>query len=400
MSLIGPIKKSELALLYQPQMSADGSTIACVEALLRHDHPVRGRVGAGEVLGHFNTPELLEELDWWVLERACRDALNWASLPVSVNVSATQFHKPDFAARVLALVTEVGLTPTRLELEIVEGAFINDFAAATANLEALRREGIRIALDDFGTGYSSLTYLLKIPVDKVKIDKCFVDNVEQLQSAAVIQAIVALSRALGLKVTAEGVETAEQHRFLRAAGCHYMQGYLFSMAASAYRRLSGAAAQRSEPGTGSSKLEAANPKQVAAAFLVTSLRQDGLVGQRADTIGNRNVGCSVVGVQHHGRPLRQREPAGHDDRVGRAVGNRLVGTDMEPPARQVDGAQQRAGIIAHDRMDELVERGAVRLMLEAASNFNSAPLPTKCRATFVPEKLAPPVTTSGPSLKM
>ena len=89
-----------------------------------------------------------------------------------------------------------------------------------------------IALDDFGTGYSSLTYLLKIPVDKVKIDKSFVDNVELMQSAAVIQAIVALARAIGLKVTAEGVETAEQHRFLRAAGCHYMQGYLFSMAAS------------------------------------------------------------------------------------------------------------------------------------------------------------------------
>jgi EAL domain-containing protein (putative c-di-GMP-specific phosphodiesterase class I) len=232
MSLIGPIKKSELALLYQPQVSADGRTITCVEALLRQDHPVRGRIGAGEVLSHFNTPELLEELDWWVLERACRDALNWPSLPVSINVSATQFHKPDFAARVLALVSEVGIAPSRVELEIVEGAFIDDFAAATANLTALRSEGIKIALDDFGTGYSSLTYLLKIPVDKVKIDKSFVDNVELMQSAAVIQAIVALARAIGLKVTAEGVETAEQHRFLRAAGCHYMQGYLFSMAAS------------------------------------------------------------------------------------------------------------------------------------------------------------------------
>lgn len=232
MDRIGNIKTSELTLVYQPQVSARCGTVSSVEALLRHNHPVRGRIGAGETLAHFNTPELQSQLDWWVLRRACKDALNWQSIPVSINVSAIQFHDPDFAPRVLDVVAEAGIAPDRVELEIVEDAFIDDFTAATSNIDALRSAGIRIALDDFGKGYSSLTYLLRIPVDKIKIDKCFVDQVDTVQSAAVIQAIVALARAIGLKVTAEGVETAEQQRFLRAVGCHYLQGYLFAMAAS------------------------------------------------------------------------------------------------------------------------------------------------------------------------
>jgi EAL domain-containing protein (putative c-di-GMP-specific phosphodiesterase class I) len=232
MDQIGPVRKNELALVYQPQMSSDGATMVCVEALVRHDHPERGRLGAGELLRNFDTTALLEDLDWWVLERACKDALQWPSVQVSVNISATQFHRPGFADRVLSVVERIGLPPSRLELEIVEAAFINDYDAASINLNALRDRGVKIALDDFGTGYSSLTYLLRIPVDKVKIDKCFIDNVEMVQSAAVVHAIVSLARAVGLKVTAEGVETAAQHRFLKAAGCHYMQGYLFSMALS------------------------------------------------------------------------------------------------------------------------------------------------------------------------
>ncbi|MCX7325933.1 MAG: EAL domain-containing protein [Hyphomicrobiales bacterium] len=227
--MIGSIRTRELTLLYQPQVVARTGALECVEALLRHEHPRRGLLGASETLANFNTPELLEQLDWWVLERACRDALNWKSLPVSINISATQLRRPDFAMRVLELVARVGIAPYRVELEIVEGSFIDDFEAATCNINVLREAGIRIALDDFGTGYSSLTYLLKIPVDKVKIDKSFVDNVANVKSAVVIQAIVALARASGLKVTAEGVESAEQQRFLRTVGCHYLQGYLFAM---------------------------------------------------------------------------------------------------------------------------------------------------------------------------
>jgi EAL domain-containing protein (putative c-di-GMP-specific phosphodiesterase class I) len=116
----------------------------------------------------------------------------------------------------------------RLELEIVESSFIDDFEVADQALVRLRSLGIRIALDDFGTGYSSLTYLRRLTLDKIKIDQSFVAGVDMVQSAAIVQAIVALGRALGFKITAEGVETLEQHRFLRACGCHYLQGFLFS----------------------------------------------------------------------------------------------------------------------------------------------------------------------------
>jgi EAL domain-containing protein (putative c-di-GMP-specific phosphodiesterase class I) len=230
---VGPIKRSQLALLFQPQVSADGKTVVSVEALIRQEHPTRGRLGAGEVLRYFDTVALREELDWWVMEEACRHSLRWPELSVSVNVTATQFRNTDFASRVFSVIEQAGVPPGRVELEILESAFIKDFDTAIANINRLREGGVRIALDDFGTGYSSLTYLQRIPIDKLKIDKSFVDKSDSIQSAAIIQALVAMARALGMKVTAEGVETSAQHQFLRTIGCHYLQGYLFSPPTSA-----------------------------------------------------------------------------------------------------------------------------------------------------------------------
>ncbi len=225
---IGKIRKSELSLLFQPQMSADGSTLVCAEALLRQNHPTRGRLSPVDFMASLNTRALREELDWWVLEEACKQARHWPDVSVSVNISATQFRRRDFANRVLDLIGEVAADPQRIEIEILEGAFIKDFDAAIANINTLRAGKVRVALDDFGTGYSSLTYLLRLPIDKLKIDRSFTSKVEFVQSAAIVQAITAMARALGLKVTAEGVETAAQHQILRAMGCHYLQGYLFS----------------------------------------------------------------------------------------------------------------------------------------------------------------------------
>jgi EAL domain-containing protein (putative c-di-GMP-specific phosphodiesterase class I) len=225
---IGKIRTSDLSLLFQPQLSADGSTLVCVEALLRYNHPSRGRLNPGEFMSHFNTTALLERLDWWVLEEACKHLHFWPDISVSVNMSATQFRKADFAVKVLDLIAKVGAEPHRIEIEILEGAFIKDFEAAIANINVLRAGKVRVALDDFGTGFSSLTYLLRLPIDKLKIDRSFTSKVEFVQSAAIVQAITAMARALGLKVTAEGVETAAQHQILRAMGCHYLQGYLFS----------------------------------------------------------------------------------------------------------------------------------------------------------------------------
>ena len=223
----------DLTLHYQPQMTADGSRVASVEALLRVLKPVPRLMGPADVLEHFGAPEDAEALDWWVVRSACRDALRWPSISVGINLSAGRFRDPDFAARLAGEVAAIGVPPQRLELEIVESSYIEDFETAVANIDALRAMGFRVALDDFGTGFSSLTYLLKLPVDKVKIDKSFVDGVDRMQSAAIVHSVVALARALGLKITAEGVETEQQHRFLKAAGCHFMQGWLFHKAMSA-----------------------------------------------------------------------------------------------------------------------------------------------------------------------
>lgn len=220
----------ELTLHYQPQVAADGSRIVSVEALLRVQKPEPRFVSAADVLAFFEAPDDAEALDWWVFRTAATDALRWPEISVGINVSAARFREPDFADRALALVREIGADPKRLEIEIVESSFIDDFDTALANIERLRDHGFRVALDDFGTGYSSLTYLLKLPIDKLKIDKSFVDGIGTVQSTVIVQAVVALARALGLKITAEGVETEEQWRFLKIAGCHLMQGWYFAKA--------------------------------------------------------------------------------------------------------------------------------------------------------------------------
>ena len=227
MTRIGAIKTAEFKLFYQPQVTADGTRIAALEALIRHEDPEKGVIPPSRFLPAF-TPEELEALDWWVLDQAAKDLERWPDLTVSVNVAATQLQREDFAGRALDMILASGRDPKSFELEIVESSVVADFDMAARNVAKLREAGVRIALDDFGTGYSSLTYLLKFPLDKVKIDRSFVETLHTMQGVAIIQAIVALARSIGLKVTAEGVESAEQQRFLRAIGCHYLQGYFFA----------------------------------------------------------------------------------------------------------------------------------------------------------------------------
>lgn len=227
------ISFTDLTLHYQPQVTADGKRVASVEALLRILRPTPRLATPADVLDWYEAPDDAEALDWWVFRRAATDALRWPDLTVSINLTADRFRDPTFAATALAVIAEIGVPPERIELEIVEGAYIGDFDTAVANIRRLRERGVKIALDDFGTGFSSLTYLLKLPVDKVKIDKSFVDGLGFVQSAAIVHSVVALARALGLKITAEGVETEDQWRFLRAAGCHFIQGWYFSKAVAA-----------------------------------------------------------------------------------------------------------------------------------------------------------------------
>ena len=221
--------KDQLAVKYQPQYAADGERIVGVEALVRWNHSVRGVVPPSEFIPVAEYSGLVVKLDEWVLRRACEQAAHWPGLALAVNLSASNFRLGNVAERLARVFAETGFDPRRLEVEITESMLLNATGEVLGELSELRRLGVRIALDDFGTGFSSLGYLRRFPVDKLKIDKSFVQNLGITEdAAAIIECVTRLGRALGLAVTAEGVETGEQHRFVRAVGCHQVQGYLFS----------------------------------------------------------------------------------------------------------------------------------------------------------------------------
>ncbi|MBU3078782.1 putative bifunctional diguanylate cyclase/phosphodiesterase [Sphingomonas quercus] len=220
-----------LEVYYQPQVAGDGSTIIGLEALARWHHPTRGFITPQLFVPIAEETGLILELGDWVLAEACRAAAHWPTLSIAVNLSPVQFRTLGFVERVRAIVAEAGVDPRQIELEITEGLLINDDQAVLNSLRELRSAGFRIALDDFGTGYSSLSYLRKFEVDKIKIDRSFVQNLGlTLDSSAIITAVVTLGHAMGLSVTAEGVETAEQGAMLSAIGCNELQGYLYSQA--------------------------------------------------------------------------------------------------------------------------------------------------------------------------
>jgi diguanylate cyclase (GGDEF)-like protein len=225
------IENDGLRLFYQPIVNASGETIVGVEALCRWTHPERGEIPPSEFIPIAENTGLIVELGEWVLRRACLDGLTWPKLIVAVNVSPLQFRRADFVDVVEHTLAQTGFDPNRLELELTESTLLNNIESAETAMHRLRCVGVRLALDDFGTGYSSLAYLRRFPFDKLKIDRSFVRSIERgSDAAAIVHAIVSLGRGLGMKVTAEGVETAEQQLFLRAAGVHFMQGYRFGRA--------------------------------------------------------------------------------------------------------------------------------------------------------------------------
>jgi diguanylate cyclase (GGDEF)-like protein len=228
------IDKGELRLAYQPIVNNNGETVVGVEALCRWAHPVRGEIPPSEFIPIAEHSGLIIPLGEWVLRQACIDGNAWANIIVSVNVSPLQFRRADFVDMVERILAETGFDATRLELEVTESTLIGNVETAELAMFRLKALGVRLALDDFGTGYSSLLYLRRFPFDKLKIDKSFVHSIEKAaDAAAIVHAVVSLGRGLGMKVTAEGVETAEQQLFLRAAGVHMMQGYRFGRPGSA-----------------------------------------------------------------------------------------------------------------------------------------------------------------------
>jgi diguanylate cyclase (GGDEF)-like protein len=222
------IANDGLRLEYQPVVNAAGEKVIGVEALARWRHPVHGDVPPNEFIPIAEHSGLIIELGEWVLRRACLDGNAWPQLTVSVNVSPLQFRRADFVEVVERTLAETGFDASRLELEVTESTLIGNVETAQAAMLRLKTLGVRLALDDFGTGYSSLQYLRRYPFDRLKIDHSFVRSIENAtEAAAIVHAVVSLGRGLGMKVTAEGVETAEQQLFLRAAGVHAMQGYRF-----------------------------------------------------------------------------------------------------------------------------------------------------------------------------
>ena len=239
--ILTALDRKEFRVVYQPQVLAATGKIVSVEALVRWMHPQRGIIGPFEFINQIETIGTMGRLTDYVLEQACTDAAAWPALGVAVNFSPSQFSNAAVVETIKRIVAATGFDIRRLEVEIVESAVFDDRAVALQRINELRALGATVALDDFGTGYSSLQMLQEMPFDKVKIDKSFVDGIPAVRSVAIVHAIVALVRALGMKVTAEGVETAEQRAFLKAAGCHYLQGYLFSrpVPAAAIMRLLG-----------------------------------------------------------------------------------------------------------------------------------------------------------------
>lgn len=218
-----------LQLVYQPIFDAPSGLVAGAEALIRWDHPQRGRLAPQTFIGLAEERGLIDQLGIWVLRTACRFAAR-CSLPwVAVNVSPVQFRDEWFADRVFEVLAETGLDPKRLEIEITEGLLLQNSPTIQGTLRRLRGKGIRVALDDFGTGYSSISYLRHHGVDKLKIDQSFTALIGQdREITSIIQSIVDLGRAMHMTVTAEGVETEEQRDSLKALGCDQLQGYLLS----------------------------------------------------------------------------------------------------------------------------------------------------------------------------
>ena len=214
---------------YQPIVAAEGQKIVGVEALLRWNHPTRGMIPPAEFIPVAEQTGLMVQLGEFVLRRALADAVRWKDVYIAVNLSPYQMRDRGLVSLVGAVLADTGIAPVRVVLEITEGVLIGNPDEEKERLEQLRALGVKIALDDFGSGYSSLSYLRRFPIDKLKIDKEFVAPLGRSSDGGVIiQAIMALGRALGLTVLCEGVETEEQRILLRLAGCDEMQGFLFA----------------------------------------------------------------------------------------------------------------------------------------------------------------------------
>ncbi|HMG59609.1 MAG TPA: EAL domain-containing protein [Burkholderiales bacterium] len=232
-SLRGALERGEFSLHYQPKINLKTGALTGTEALIRWLHPIRGTILPEQFISIAEDCGLITPIGNWVLREACRQAKAWVdagveAMPVAVNISAVQFRHKDFLEDVRGILTETGLEPGCLELELTESVLMRDEESTGSTLRALKTLGVQLSVDDFGTGYSSLSYLTQFPIDILKIDQSFVHKMLlNANDASVISAVISMGRNLNQRVIAEGVETEEQLRFLQARQCNEGQGFYF-----------------------------------------------------------------------------------------------------------------------------------------------------------------------------
>jgi len=226
------LDRGELQLYYQPQFQLPSRRLGGLEALLRWNHPKWGLVPPNRFIPVAEESGLIIPISLWVLQETCRQHREWrrAGYPqvkIAVNISATQFVRSNLAETVAQVLAAHEMEPCYLELELTEGVLMRDAADSARQIAELRALGVRISIDDFGTGYSSLGYLQRLPIDDLKIDRCFVQGIDRAESSQpLVQAIVGLAHSLNLTATAEGVETENELAVIRALGCDQVQGFL------------------------------------------------------------------------------------------------------------------------------------------------------------------------------
>jgi EAL domain-containing protein (putative c-di-GMP-specific phosphodiesterase class I) len=229
----------ELVLYYQPQFEIRTMRLVCAEALVRWRHPEQGFLTPDRFLAQAEETGFIAEIDEWTLKTVCGLIGSWldSNLPpvcVTVNISARRFEKTDLVDRIAEVLKETGVDPDCLDLEVTESIAMSDVERTASQLRELRRMGVHVSIDDFGTGYSSLNYLKKLPIERIKIDKSFVQDIaNSADDRAIISAVTSMARKMGIRTVAEGVETEEQLAFLRSAECDEAQGFLFSRPLSA-----------------------------------------------------------------------------------------------------------------------------------------------------------------------
>jgi EAL domain-containing protein (putative c-di-GMP-specific phosphodiesterase class I) len=226
------IDEKQFVLHYQPQIEIASGRLVGAEALLRWKHPSLGTLAPASFISTAKEIGITNSIGQWAIHEACRQAVFWQAqghidTTTSVNVSVRLISQRDFVEQIGNTLTETGLQPELLELEITESMLVEDFDLFKETLNLVRKLGVQMALDDFGTGFSSLMYLSEFPIDTLKIDQHFVRNLDQ-RNRLIIQSVIELAQRLDLRTIAEGVETLNQAEFLLGAGCQLAQGYYFS----------------------------------------------------------------------------------------------------------------------------------------------------------------------------